>query len=293
MTVRAILIYAFFEVAFGMLMAEPLVITNDGNYLSSERIDLADAGVIYEVSGVFTLENVPNGPESYIKIGFAPYDKNGDPLQNTDDFPLPFGENPENAFITLDTLIFDKNLSYNFSRKIKISGRELSKVSLVIGASLAKGAKLTVIDLKMLPYNEPSFENQPARGRFYEAIFNAGNSLPINAKDANNANKEILLQEDAKANNNDEPASQFANVRRIIYVNSENGSDNFAGLRKMRGQADGPKKTIKSAVSSSKNGDEIVLQKSNNAYEVADFKAKSGQTLVIRAEGEAVIGRKK
>lgn len=291
MTVRAIFIYAFLWGASAMLMAEPLVITNDGNYLSAEKIDLAGAGAIYEVCGTFTLENVPNGPESYIKIGLAPYDKTGEPLQSSDDFPLPFGENPEDGFISLDTLIFDKNLSYKFSRKIKLSGAELGKVSLVVGASLAKGAKLTVIDLKMIPYNEADFENPPNRGRFYETKVKAGNGYAANALNANI--KDATSNESAKTGDSPEAAPQSANVRRIIYVNSENGSDNFAGLRKMRGQADGPKKTIKSAINSSKNGDEIVLQKSKSVYEVVDLRAKPGQTLVVRAEGSAVIRRKK
>ena len=267
--------------------AEPLVIVSDGNYRSNEIISLGDADSLYEISGKLFLENAKVGQESYIEIGLVPYGADGKNINEINDFPLPF-ENADKGYILIDSFVFDKNLLHNYARKIKLGGSELAKVSVVVGASLAKDAKLTVADLKIAPVAD----SQPASNSSASASLakSYSGAFADSGKSSSDSKTELLQNESVPASERLQIGSFNAAVLpRAIYVNSEIGSDNFAGLSKTRGQADGPKRTIKSAANSASAGDFIVLQQTNTPYEVSSIRPRAGQTLKIRALGKAVL----
>lgn len=61
------------------LPAEPLVIEMDGNYISSEQMQLPESqGTLYDITGTFVLSGLPNGPASYVAVGLVPYGPGGD-----------------------------------------------------------------------------------------------------------------------------------------------------------------------------------------------------------------------
>lgn len=276
----------------GIVFANTSEIKKDGNYISSQKIQLSeDSDVIYNITGIIELKDSAKDSNSYVIIGLAPYDLNGDALQAVNDFPMPFAEN-QDGYITLDILEISQNGKYQVSRKIKLGG-EVKKVSFVIGASLADGAKIFVSDFQMTP------EDKNAQtGITTSATENSTSSQTSVLKNASNESSTSqpisLKEENTKAKNIEKTSSNSFDSRRIIFVNSELGSDKLSGLKRFRGQADGPKKTIKSALNTVLDGDHIVLQGSNAPYELAsEIKSKSGQILVIRAEGKVIIKAKK
>lgn len=285
---KKILILAFL-LLFAIGHAQDLEIERDGNYISSERVSVESGGV-YELSGRFILSGVANGSESYVQIGLIPYGESGEALQKGNYFPSPL-EGNESGFILVDTVVIEKNAEFDFKRKIKLGGSELKSLAFVVGASLSEGAKLSVDNLKLVAVDELSAEASASSGlgssESYEGVADDA-SLVSEAR----AGIKTLNSESSETDG-DTAKSKFANLRRIIYVNADFGSDNFEGLRRVRGQADGPKKTIKAAISSAVDGDQLVLQESANAYEVGVIKPKGGQTLVIRAEGKATVKAKK
>ena len=285
---KKILISAFL-LLFAIGHAQALEIERDGNYISSERVSVEEGGV-YELSGRFTLNGAANGPESYVQIGLIPYGEGGEALQEGNDFPNPL-EGQGGGFILVDTLLIEKDAEFDFKRKIKLGGSELKSIAFVVGAALSEGAKLSVDDLKLLPASESGAGASASSG--LGSTQTAG-GVSGNASALSEARGTVKsVSSEAAESDREKILSKFANLRRIIYVNADLGSDNFEGLRRVRGQADGPKKTIKAAISSAADGDQVVLQESDKAYEVGTIKPKAGQTLVIRAEGKATIKPKK
>ena len=285
---KKILISAFL-LLFAIGHAQALEIERDGNYISSERVSVEEGGV-YELSGRFTLSGAANGPESYVQIGLIPYGEDGEALQKGNYFPSPL-EGNESGFILLDTVVMEKNAEFDFKRKIKLGGSELKSLAFVVGASLSEGAKLSVDNLKLVAVDELSAEASASLGSATTSIAGANSEYTGSMSEVQSAVRSI--DSDTAEGDREKILSKFANLRRIIYVNADFGSDNFEGLRRVRGQADGPKKTIKAAISSAVDGDRLVLQESANAYEVGVIKPKAGQTLVIRAEGKATVKAKK
>lgn len=276
----------------GIVFANTSEIKKDGNYISSQKIQLLeDSDVIYNITGIIELKDSAKDSNSYVIIGLAPYDLNGDALQAVNDFPMPFAEN-QDGYITLDILEISQNGKYQVSRKIKLGG-EVKKVSFVIGASLADGAKIFVSDFQMTPEDKNVSTNSNTNSTGSSS--SSPTSISTNTSNNNATSPLIYLKKDNTKPENTEKATPNSFVsRRIIFVNSELGSDKLSGLKRFRGQADGPKKTIKSALNVISEGDHIVLQESNVPYELAsEIKSKSGQILVIRAEGKATIKAKK
>lgn len=268
---------------------QALEIERDGNYISSERVSVEEGGV-YELSGRFTLSGAANGPESYVQIGLIPYGEDGEALQSGNYFPNPL-EGNEHGFILVDTVVIEKNAEFDFKRKIKLGGSELKSLAFVVGASLSEGAKLGVNNLKLVPIDELASEASASSGSATTSTAGANSEYTSSMSEVQSSVRPI--DSDTAEGDREKILSKFANLRRIIYVNADFGSDNFEGLRRLRGQADGPKRTIKSALSAASDGDQVVLQESNKAYEVGTIKPKAGQTLVIRAEGKASIKAKK
>lgn len=269
------------------LYAQDLKIDAAGNYISSERISLESPSSIYEVSGKIRLERLQNGQEAYLLIGLSPFGRNGEKLQEVDDFPDPAGRESD-GYILLDAIVFDKSGTFDFLRKIKLCGENLKQVSFVVGAYLEKGAVLTVSDLKLAPQNNPqagidkpspSILSEKSVG--YKKIQNADARIGLSADG-------VGLREEIDGRST-MPKGSAEDFRRTIYVNSEIGSDKFQGLKRARGQSDGPKKTVKSALDSSASGDNIVLQRTKTPYKIATIKTKPGGNLAIRAEGAVVI----
>lgn len=276
----------------GIAFAETLEIKKDGNYISSQKIQLSeDSNVIYDITGIIELKDSPKHLNSYVIIGLVPYDLNGDALQAVNDFPMPFAEN-QDGYITLDLLDISQNGKYQVSRKIKLGG-DVKNVSFVIGASLADGAKILVSDFQMTP--EDKNASTDSRTSPTGSSSSSQTSVLKNASNESSTPPPISLKRDnTKTENTEKTTSNSFASRRIIFVNSDSGSDKLSGLKRFRGQADGPKKTIKSALNTVTEGDHIVLQESNAPYELAsEIKSKSGQTLVIRAEGKVIIKAKK
>lgn len=276
----------------GIVFANTSEIKKDGNYISSQKIQLSeDSDVIYNITGIIELKDSAKDSNSYVIIGLAPYDLNGDALQAVNDFPMPFAEN-QDGYITLDILEISQNGKYQVSRKIKLGG-EVKKVSFVIGASLADGAKIFVSDFQMTPEDKNVSTNSNTNSTGSSS--SSPTSISTNTSNNNATSPLIYLKKDNTKPENTEKATPNSFVsRRIIFVNSELGSDKLSGLKRFRGQADGPKKTIKSALNVVSEGDHIVLQESNVPYELSsEIKSKSGQILVIRAEGKVIIKAKK
>lgn len=290
---RLIKIFIYIALSItGIAFAETLEIKKDGNYISSQKIQLSeDSDVIYNITGIIELKDSAKDSNSYVIIGLAPYDLNGDALQAVNDFPMPFAEN-QDGYITLDILEISQNGKYQVSRKIKLGG-EVKKVSFVIGASLADGAKIFVSDFQMTPEDKNVSTNSNTNSTGSSS--SSPTSISTNTSNNNATSPLIYLKKDNTKPENTEKATPNSFVsRRIIFVNSELGSDKLSGLKRFRGQADGPKKTIKSALNTVLDGDHIVLQGSNAPYELAsEIKSKSGQILVIRAEGKVIIKAKK
>lgn len=276
----------------GIVFANTSEIKKDGNYISSQKIQLSeDSDVIYNITGIIELKDSAKDSNSYVIIGLAPYDLNGDALQAVNDFPMPFAEN-QDGYITLDILEISQNGKYQVSRKIKLGG-EVKKVSFVIGASLADGAKIFVSDFQMTPEDKNVSTNSNTNSTGSSS--SSPTSISTNTSNNNATSPLIYLKKDnTKPENTDKATPNSFVSRRIIFVNSELGSDKLSGLKRFRGQADGPKKTIKSALNVISEGDHIVLQESNVPYELSsEIKSKSGQILVIRAEGKVIIKAKK
>lgn len=270
------------------IYANDLLIEKDGNYISTDRT-LITSDKFYKVSAVFTYETSSENQESYIQVGFVPYGKDGETICQLKDFPLPF-EKEDRGFILLDTLIFEKNSTYKFNRTIKLKGISLREISYVIGVSLADKTKVKVSKIKIEPIDTDIAENS-LKG----SLASKGHSNTLQIEDV----KSIVLDKtlpsfdsiDDKANENGNISTQM-NIHRIIYVNSDIGSDKFEGFKRKRGQADGPKKTIRSALEKVYDGGTIVLQESTSNYKVNALTPKSNSTLVIRAEGSVVIKSK-
>ena len=271
--------------------AETLKIGADGNYVFGERIKLADSSdAFYELTGTFTLTGALNSAESYIELGFAPFDSAGTPLQKTNNFSVPFDKNTE-GYILIAILPLNDNGSVAISKRIQLGGAELKQVSFVVGAALSDGATVTVSDLKLTLVEESVLSVQTSSGvsagegrssvsGFTTTADKAGTSL-VKDKFVDLIKEEVLSQKET---------SLLLNLRRMIYVNADIGSDNFQGLKARRGQADGPKRTLRSAFRNIQSGDEIVLQESAQAFVVTDtIKPKPGETITIRAEGNALI----
>ena len=275
-----------------ILSAQTLEITSDGNYISSRKIQLSeDAETLYLVSGVVERKDSLKTSESYVLVGFVPYDSNGKPMQSLNDFPPPFIDN-QNGYITLDSLILSKNEKYSFSKKIKLAG-EVKNVSFVIGAALSDNAKIIVSELKMLPLKEPeAVKDSMGLGSESNSI---KQGVLLEKQKESISESVIFISEDFKRNNSlKKGILSNANFKRTIFVNSDIGSDKLSGLKRIRGQIDGPKKTLKSALATIYNGDHIVLQESNLPYEVSSqIKTTPNQSLVIRAEGTVIIKAKK
>lgn len=276
---------------FGIAFAETLEIKRDGNYVSSQRISLSeDKNTVYNITGTIELRDSTQNVTSYALLGLVPYDADGNSLQSINDFPLPFAEN-QDGYIALDTLEISQNGKYPISRKIKLAG-EVKSVSFVIGASLADGAKILVSDFQMEAKNSATnvetSSNLSLRDGYSKVETNQISS--ISKKSANTV---ISVKEDKQDTLTETIQNVVFDTTRIIFVNSYLGSDNLSGLKRIRGQADGPKKTIKSALYVVEDGDTIVLQESNEPYEVGSLiKTKSGKCLIIRPEGRAVIKAK-
>lgn len=290
---RLIKIFIYIALSItGIAFAETFEIRKDGNYVSSQKIQLSeDSDVIYNITGIIELKDSPKDLNSYVQIGLVPYDFDGKALQTENDFSMPFAEN-QDGYIALDLLDISQNGKYQVSRKIKLGGK-VKKVSFVIGASLADGAKILVSDFQMTPEDKNVSTNSNTSST--ESSSSSLTSISTNTSN-NNATPPLfyLKKDNTKAKNTEKaPINSFVS-RRIIFVNSVLGSDKLSGLKRFRGQADGPKKTIKSALNVVSEGDHIVLQESNVPYELSsEIKSKSGQILVIRAEGKATIKAKK
>lgn len=291
MKVSSLILAAAGVFASNIAFAESLVIEADGNYVSSEQIQLSgSAETLYDVTGTFTLSGVPNGPEAYVIVGLVPYGSDGDALQTKNDFSALF-EIEGNGYMSIDTIEFPKDGSVTLNRRIRLGGSELKHVSFVVGAALEKGAKLTVSDLKMVPVDEASAADSSSVGLAKNNSSRSGSAL-IDGKNVLSS-KDAALDIKKDKNSDSKKNDSLSDLRRVIFVNADTGSDKLAGLKRIRGQADGPKKTIKSALGVVANGDHIVLQESNAPYEVTtSIKAKPGQKLVIRAEGAVVIKAK-
>ena len=154
-------------------------------------------------------------------------------------------------------------------------------------------AKILVSDFQMLAENKTTnIETSSNSSSSNDSSKVEINQIP-NSK--NLTNPVISLKEESKQDTPTEKNKQNVSLdaTRVIFVNSYLGSDNLSGLKRIRGQADGPKKTIKSALYVVEDGDTIVLQESNEPYEVGSLiKTKSGKCLIIRPEGRAVIKAK-
>ena len=264
----------------------------DGNYISSEQMQLSESqDTLYDITGTFVLSGLPNGPASYVAVGLVPYGSGGASLQTANEFPMPFEDNAD-GFITIDTIEFPADGEVAMRRRIKLGGSGLKRVSFVVGAFIGEGAKLTVEDLKMIPVEASSGGSSPSgssiggtsRAPYWTFGGNVGNiSGAISSQKAEN-----------KKNPAGDSRPTLPDAGRIIFVNADSGSDKLSGLRRVRGQADGPKRTIRSALGAVSSGDQIVLQESVAAYEVnSAIRANPGQKLVIRAEGSAVIKAKR
>lgn len=291
MRILKVFIYIVLSIT-GIVFAETLEIKKDGNYVSSQKIQLSeDRDIIYNITGIIELEDSPKDLNSYVTIGLVPYDLNGDALQAVNDFSMPFAEN-QDGYITLDLLDISQNGKYQVSRKIKLGG-EVKNVSFVIGASLADGAKILVSDFQMIL--EDKNVSTDISTNSVGGTNSSSTHISINTTIESPTPALISLKKDNAKRENTEKAGYNSSVsRRIIFVNSDLGSDKLSGLKRFRGQADGPKKTIKSALSIVREGDHIVLQESNVPYKLAsEIKSKSGQMLVIRAEGKVIIKAKK
>lgn len=275
-----------------MLYAEPLVIEADGNYVSSEQIQLSESqDTLYDLTGRFVLTGSPNGPASYVTVGLVPYGSGGKPLQTENDFPMPF-EDDGDGFITIDTIEFPSDGAIALSRRIKLGGSELKQVSFVVGALMGEGAKLTVTDLKMVPVDAAS-GGDSSSGASVGGTSSASSSV-FGGKFAGVADVKSSLKIEKEEKPVTDSSALFSDGRRIIFVNADIGSDKLSGLKRVRGQADGPKRTIKSALGAASSGDQIVLQESSAAYEVnSAIRSNPGQKLVIRAEGSVVIKAKR
>lgn len=273
------------------IFAQDLKIDSDGNYVSSDKLSLDASNAIYEVSGKILLENFQKDQESYIQIGLAPFGKDGEKLNKINDFASPFDDST-NGYILLDTITLEKDGTFDFSKKIKLSGDDLKEVSFVVGASLAKGATLTISDLKLIPQKTAQAENTTENagiGTSSNQSSTYKNQLNENSTSTSGDKTFEKKQEDVTP---EKQSNSVLDSRRTIFVNSEIGSDKFQGLRRTRGQVDGPKKTIKSALDRVSDGDIIVLQQTKNPYIVSTLKTKSGGNLIIRAEGTVVIRAK-
>ena len=123
------------------------------------------------------------------------------------------------------------------------------------------------------------------------------NSSDVKFSDSKkNISADAKVSEDFVSKKDSEETKPNAKVdsNKFIYVNPELGSDNFAGLKSVRGQVDGPKRTLRAALRTVASGNEIVLQQSNTPFEVSDkITLKPGEHIVVRPEGFAKITVKK
>ena len=282
-----IVVFLFFILFFGNLYGGDLLIEKDGNYVSSDRV-LVEKNKAYRISGVFALENAPENLESYLQIGFVPYGENGEIICELKDFPPPF-EREDAGFMLLDTFVFEKNSVCEFSRIIKLSGADLREVSFVAGASLAKGARFRVSQIKIEPLGGLDSGSSAQGGLQGVSFSNGASSSDKNSSEGVGLNASVPFSRQIDANESETRLQALSGAHRIIYVNSDIGSDKFEGFKRKRGHADGPKKTIKSALEKADGGATIVLQESSSDFKVNILKPKANKTLVIKAEGSVVI----
>lgn len=83
-------------------------------------------------------------------------------------------------------------------------------------------------------------------------------------------------------------------AKRIIYLNADLGLDTNSGRYAFASTSAGPKRSIKGALNTASEGDaalyEIVLEESpRRSYSAGEIKPPSGKTIIIKANGIAVI----
>ena len=265
-----------------------LEIKGDGVYVSETQIEVS-AEAAYVVSGKITHAGASE-EISYIDFGLLPRNAEGEKLVRVLEFIPPFVKD-EGGLTQLEALELCKNQSVQIKKRVKFLGGEIRKVSFAIGASLAGGSTITVEDLSIV--EESNADTGSDTGAQSSNAGGADGSAALGKGGASGSLSADLASANLNAKNSDDNADASKNWqrhRRLIYVNADIGSDNFQGLKAVRGQADGPKRTLRSAVRSLNDGDEIVLQKSEQPFVVGEtIKPKPGEVITIRAEGNATI----
>ena len=271
--------------------ADVLEIVQDGVYVSGEKVLLSsDADVNYIVTGTITHEGISE-EKSYIDFGLLPYNSHGEKLAQVMEFVPPYVE-VNNGLNLLDSFEMSQAQTVQISKRIKISGEDVREFSFAVGATLAPDSKITVANLQIVLESQVD-SNSDASSLLTSSVPNSngtiGSGATVDSQASDKPSPLIILLEHKKEDS-EKSKQEWAWSRRLIYVNADTGSDNFQGLKSRRGQADGPKRTLRSAFRVIKDGDEVVLQESTQPFVITGaIKPKEGEMITIRPEGNAVI----
>lgn len=261
------------------LFGETATLESDGVHYMSEKYPVSPNGNVYEISGSIEASGVPYDGV-YITVGFVPLNDKGDKLNAAEEFPLPTMEDTGEGFLTLAQFIIESDGTTKLDRKVAFDGDGISAVSFVADTCLAPGSKLVLKDLALKPaVTDVELDSEGEAGGAKKDTGKSDSHSYAYVGDKDVISGKSVAEKSALA---DKEATSNEVQGRIIYVDPEIGSDNFPGLRRSRGQVDGPKRTIKAALRKAKDGDVVVLFASDTAQTLDALRAKSGQNVKIK-----------
>lgn len=284
---KKVIAAAVMGLALPFAYGDSLSISKDGIYVLNEKFPLEGQDTVYVVSGKVEASGmIKDG--IYFNLGLVPYDAEGKPLIGKDEFPLPTESlEDHDGFMVLEQLLVEKDGQFEVDAKVKFDGEGMKFVSFVAETILMDGSKFELKDFSIAPITSDVKMDSTANG-------GGGKKSSKTASYAYVGNKDVISGAELNQPEDDETKKAEQSVadssRRYIYVHPELGSDKFQGLKKLRGQVDGPKRTIKAAVSKAESGDVIVLQESATPHKIGNLlKVGAGRNIVFRADGKVVI----
>lgn len=284
---KKVIAAAVMGLALPFAYGDSLSISKDGIYVLNEKFPLGGQDTVYIVSGKVEASGmIKDG--IYFNLGLVPYDAEGKPLIGRNEFPLPTESlEDHDGFMVLEQLLVEKDGQFEVNLKVRFDGESMKSVSFVAETILMNGSKFELKDFSIAPIASDVQMDSTANG-----VESNKSSKPTSY--AYVGNRDVIsgaeLKQSEESASNKSGQTVAGSSRRYIYVHPELGSDNFHGFKKLRGQIDGPKRTLRSAVNKAGNGDVIVLQESNTPHKIRNtIISKPGQNIVIRADGKVVI----
>lgn len=252
---------------------------------------------VYELQGEASLLD---GGAANVKLVVNLYDANGVRVSGAN-----------NAVEKIEIAEFELAESVAFSRLIALGGRGAAGVKVAVIIQSGDGASVKIESVQLLPRNDIDPESAKAssavlsskvkaarRGASRGNVAGAENFAYINGVNIfadSSASEFFEMVPDLRGKSRVGAAGAAESLLKkyTYYVNADTGNDSHSGEQPIRYLSKGPKRSFSAALNSAINGDgnvnEIVLQASQKSYSASFVKPKSGEVLIIRASGTAII----